>query len=82
MLDIDIDNHVIIVPQRKEEDEEKQTGSGGGHEDDRENDFYINGYTAPLKSLAMMSREIPLGEMYALPRQQLKGLTPWKKNFS
>ena len=54
--DLDIDNHVIIVPE----------------EDNKNNDdtIYINEYLASLSSLAPLKRGAPLWEVHVLPRKR------------
>ena len=54
--EIDVNNHVIIVPE--EED------------DDCENDIYVNNYLATLPSSLLQRRDIPTWQVHVLPRRR------------
>lgn len=66
--EVNVDNHVIIVPE--EEDFGKEICGGEESEEERENDIYISEYVAALASSPPMRREIPLWEMHVLPRRR------------
>uniref|UniRef100_A0A1D1Y3S4 O-acyltransferase WSD1 n=1 Tax=Anthurium amnicola TaxID=1678845 RepID=A0A1D1Y3S4_9ARAE len=66
--EVDLDKHIILVPE--EEDEEEETNGGGGDgvgEGEGENERYVNDYVAALTVSTPMCTEKPLWEVHVLP---------------